>query len=99
MAKTVKGKSNNARSEKNMDVLSKVQRIIAHQLKSQPNRITPQAHMQKDLGADSLDALEILNQMEEDFNIKISEEDARKMSTVQDTVEYITKILKSENKT
>jgi acyl carrier protein len=71
--------------------LSKIQGIIAHQLKSKPERITPQARLREDLGADSLDALEIIMSLEEEFNVQIVETDARKMVFVQDILDYITK--------
>jgi acyl carrier protein len=76
-----------------------VQRIIAHQIKSQPEKIAPHLHMQNDLGADSLDALEVINQVEEDFGINVPEEDARKMSTVQSIVDYLDKAIKTQQST
>ena len=68
---------------------------IAEQLKKKPAEIVLKAGLQSDLDGDSLDALEIIFQLEEEFNIKIDEEDARKMATVQDIVTYVTKRVKS----
>jgi acyl carrier protein len=75
-----------------------IQRIIARQLKHEPERITAASHLRNDLGADSLDALEILFQLEEEFDIKIPEADARRMAKVQDIVGYVTRRIKSPNK-
>ncbi len=82
----------------NSEIFIKVQGIIAHQLKSHPNKITPESHLQNDLGADSLDALEVLNQVEDDFGVNVSEEEARKISTVQNIVDHLTKAIESKKK-
>jgi acyl carrier protein len=72
------------------DLFPRIQRIIAGQLKKKPDQITLNAGLQTDLQGDSLDALEIIFQLEEEFNIKIDDEDARKMATVKDIVQYVT---------
>ena len=77
------------------DLIPKIQRIIAGQLKKKPDQIALKAGLQSDLEGDSLDALEIIFQLEEEFHIKIDEEDARKMVTVQDIVNYVTKKVKN----
>lgn len=77
-----------------LDIFSIIQRVIARQMKSEPDRIALTSHLQNDLGADSLDALEILFGLEEAFDIKIPEEDARKIATVQDAVQYVTEKVK-----
>jgi len=73
------------------DIFPKIQKIIAGQLKKQPNQIPLAANLQTDLDADSLDALEIIFQLEETFNIKIAEEEATQMVTVQNIVSAVTK--------
>jgi acyl carrier protein len=89
-------KSSVATHDKN-DLLPRVQKIIAGQLKKKPEEIVLSAGLQTDLSGDSLDALEIIFQLEEEFNIKIDEEAARHMATVQDIVSYVTKKVKSES--
>jgi acyl carrier protein len=88
-AKTGKAKSKHKKGQDNSEIVLTIQRVIAKQLKSEPAKITLTSHMQNDLGADSLDALEILFGLEEAFDIKIPEEDARNIVTVQDAVRYI----------
>jgi acyl carrier protein len=69
--------------------VARVQRIVAHQLKKRPNDILPSMELQKDLGADSLDALEIVMNIEEEFKLQIPDDEARKARTVKDIVNYI----------
>jgi acyl carrier protein len=76
------------------DILLRIQRIVAGQLKKKPNQIALTAGLQTDLAGDSLDALEIIFQLEEEFSIKIDEEAARKIATVQDIVNYVVKKVK-----
>jgi len=95
MAKPTKAKSKGKSTKSGNDIIPRIQRIIAGQLKKKPDEITLKAGLQTDLSGDSLDALEIIFQLEEEFNIKIDEEDARKMVTVQDIVNYVTKKVKS----
>ena len=78
-------------SEPNPELLPKIQKIIAHQLKKQPEEVTLEAQLQKDLGADSLDALEIIMNIEEEFNIDIPETEARSVVYVKDIVNYVVK--------
>lgn len=95
MAKSTKTKSKTKSAKSGNDIIPRIQRIIAGQLKKRPEEIVLKAGLQTDLSGDSLDALEIIFQLEEEFNIKIDEEDARKMVTVQDIVNYVTKKVKS----
>jgi acyl carrier protein len=92
MAKKIKSKTKikTAGAKPSLNVLSRIQKIIAGQLKIKPGQIEPRAVLEKDLDADSLDALEIIFQLEEAFNIKIMEDEARKMVTVQDIVDLVT---------
>ena len=72
-----------------MAVESKIKTIIAEQLGVKPEEVTPNASFVDDLGADSLDTVELIMALEEDFNIEIPDEDAEKMKTVGDAIKYI----------
>jgi acyl carrier protein len=67
----------------------KVKEIIAKQLGVNPTEVTPEASFVEDLGADSLDTVELVMAFEEAFNIEIPDEDAEKIARVKDAVEYI----------
>ena len=67
----------------------KIKSIIAEQLGVKPEEVTPAASFVDDLGADSLDTVELIMALEEEFNIEIPDEDAEKMKTVGDAVKYI----------
>ena len=69
----------------------KVKQIIVEQLQVDEAEVTPGASFQEDLGADSLDVVELVMQFEEAFDIQIPDEDAEKIKTVKDAVEYIEK--------
>lgn len=70
-------------------VEEKVKEIIAKQLGVNPTEVTPEASFVEDLGADSLDTVELVMAFEEAFNIEIPDEDAEKIAKVKDAVEYI----------
>jgi len=72
-----------------MAVDEKIKGIIAEQLGVKPEEVTPQASFIDDLGADSLDTVELVMALEEEFGIEIPDEDAEKMTTVGDAVKYI----------
>ncbi len=72
-----------------MAVESKIKAIIAEQLGVKPEEVTPNASFVDDLGADSLDTVELIMALEEEFNIEIPDEDAEKMKTVGDVNKYI----------
>lgn len=67
----------------------KVKEIIAKQLGVNASEVTPEASFVEDLGADSLDTVELVMAFEETFNIEIPDEDAEKITKVKDAVEYI----------
>jgi acyl carrier protein len=67
----------------------KVKQIIVEQLGVDEAEVTPTAHFVDDLGADSLDIVELVMAFEEAFEIEIPDEDAEKIQTVKDAVEYI----------
>lgn len=67
----------------------RVKQIVAEQLGVDEAQVTPDASFMDDLGADSLDTVELVMALEEEFDIEISDEDAEKIQTVQDAVSYI----------
>ena len=67
----------------------KVKAIIAEQLGVKPEEVTPTASFIDDLGADSLDTVELVMALEEEFGVEIPDEDAEKMTTVGDAIKYI----------
>jgi acyl carrier protein len=73
------------------EIAEKVKQIIVEQLGVDEAEVTPGASFQEDLGADSLDVVELVMQFEESFDIQIPDEDAEKIKTVKDAVEYIDK--------
>ncbi|MFH1398196.1 MAG: acyl carrier protein [Candidatus Omnitrophota bacterium] len=72
-----------------MAVEEKVKSIIAEQLGVKPEEVTPTASFIDDLGADSLDTVELVMAFEEEFGIEIPDEDAEKITSVGDAVKYI----------
>ncbi|MFO0751839.1 MAG: acyl carrier protein [Thermodesulfovibrionales bacterium] len=72
-------------------VEEKVKEIIAKQLGVDASEVTPDASFVEDLGADSLDTVELVMAFEEAFNIEIPDEDAEKIAKVKDAVDYISK--------
>ena len=72
-----------------MAVADKVKSIIAEQLGVKIEEVTPEASFIDDLGADSLDTVELIMALEEEFNIEIPDEDAEKMTKVGDAIKYI----------
>lgn len=70
-------------------VLEKVQKIVAEQLSVEVSEVTPEASFIDDLGADSLDVVEMVMALEEEFKIEIPDEDAEKILLVKDAVQYI----------
>ena len=72
-----------------MSVAEKVKSIIVEQLGVDADEVSPTASFTDDLGADSLDIVELVMAFEEEFSIEIPDEDAENISTVQDAVNYI----------
>ena len=72
-----------------MSVSDKVKSIIAEQLGVDSEEVTPEASFTDDLGADSLDIVELVMAFEEEFGIEIPDEDSEKISKVQDAINYI----------
>ena len=72
-----------------MAVEDKIKSIIAEQLGVKIEEVSPEASFIDDLGADSLDTVELIMALEEEFNVEIPDEDAEKMTTVGDAIKYI----------
>lgn len=72
-----------------MAVEDKVKEIIVEQLGVDPSEVTMEASFINDLGADSLDTVELVMALEEEFNLEIADEEAEKLDTVGKVVEYI----------
>jgi acyl carrier protein len=67
----------------------KVKNIIAEKLSVEPDEVVPEASFVDDLGADSLDLVELIMAMEEAFDIEVPDEEAEKLQTVEDAVKYV----------
>ncbi|HUU39952.1 MAG TPA: acyl carrier protein [Desulfatiglandales bacterium] len=74
-----------------MSVEEKIKKIICEQLEVNEEDVVPKASFVDDLGADSLDQVELIMAMEEEFGLSISDEDAEKILTVQNAIDYIKK--------
>ncbi|MCB1160456.1 MAG: acyl carrier protein [Leptospiraceae bacterium] len=72
--------------------MEKIKAIIVEQLGVDESEVTPEAHFIDDLGADSLDTVELVMALEEEFGIEISDEDAEKIQTVGDVAKFIDKL-------
>ncbi|ABQ26068.1 acyl carrier protein [Geotalea uraniireducens] len=68
----------------------RIKEIVAEQLGVDEGQVTNEASFMDDLGADSLDTVELVMALEEEFDIEISDEDAEKIQSVQDAIDYIT---------
>jgi acyl carrier protein len=71
------------------NVSEKIKQIVAEQLGVDDDEVTPTASFVDDLGADSLDTVELVMAFEEAFDIEIPDEDAEKIRTVQDAIKYV----------
>ena len=71
------------------DVLEKVSKIIVDRLGVDESEVTLEASFKDDLGADSLEVVELVMELEDEFGMEISDDDAEKISTVGDAVNYI----------
>ena len=73
----------------NEDIKKKVKEIIVEKLGVDENEVTDEASFTNDLGADSLDTVELIMQFEKEFNISIPDDQAEKIATVGEAIEYI----------
>lgn len=71
------------------DIEQRVKAIIVDKLSVDENEVTPTSEFSKDLGADSLDTVELIMEFEKEFDIQIPEDDAEKIATVGDAISYI----------
>ena len=72
------------------DIAKRVKEIVAEQLGVEEGQVLTESSFMDDLGADSLDTVELVMALEEEFDIEIPDEDAEKIQTVHDAIEYIT---------
>jgi len=72
-----------------MSIDEKVKEVISNQLGVSLNEVVPEASFVDDLGADSLDLVELVMAMEEEFGIEIGDEDAERLRTVQDAIDHV----------
>lgn len=75
-------------------VFDKIKDIIVEQLGVDESKVTPETHLMKDLEADSLDAVEIIMAIEEEYDIEIPDEEAEKFQKVSDLVGYVEEVSK-----
>ena len=71
------------------NIEEKVKKIIVEQLTVNPNQVTPDAKFMEDLGADSLDNVELIMALEEEFGLEVPDEEAEKLQSVGDVIKYI----------
>ncbi|MFM2429766.1 MAG: hypothetical protein RLZZ511_979 [Cyanobacteriota bacterium] len=71
------------------DIFEKVKKIVTDQLGVEADKVVPEASFQNDLGADSLDTVELVMALEEEFDIEIPDEAAENIATVQAAVDFI----------
>ena len=73
-----------------MEIKQRVTEIVVKKLGVEESQVTPEANFTKDLGADSLDTVEIIMEFEKEFNLTIEDSDAEKIQTVGDVITYLT---------
>ena len=73
-------------------MFEKVRKMLAEQLKIDESKITPEAEVVKDLGADSLDVVELLMSLEDEYDVTITDDAVRELYTVREVVEFVEKL-------
>lgn len=71
------------------EIFSKIQAVVTEQLGSEPDQVTPESNFANDLGADSLDLVELIMALESAFDTEIPDQESEKIATVQQAVDYI----------
>ena len=80
----------------NQEIFEKVKGIVVDQLEVDEEKVTPEASFANDLGADSLDTVELVMALEEEFEIEIPDEAAEKIDTVEKAVDYISQEIEAK---
>jgi len=80
-----------------MSLEEKIKDIIVERLGVAPEKVVPDAHFIEDLGADSLDTVELVMAFEEEFDVEIPDEDAQNITTVKSAVEYLGKKMQNSD--
>jgi acyl carrier protein len=78
------------------DIANRVRAIISDQLMVEPEEVTDESSFVEDLGADSLDTVELIMEFEDEFGVEISDEDAEKISTVGEAISYMKKLMEGK---
>jgi acyl carrier protein len=78
------------------DIYERLKKIVIEELEVTEDAVRPEAKFQEDLGADSLDVVELTMKIEDEFGIKIPDEDVEKLLTIEDAVNYIEEKLKEK---
>ena len=81
-------------SPETKELVEKIKQIIVEQLSVEADKVLPDASFTEDLGADSLDVVELVMAFEQEFNIEISDESAGKIKTVGDVISHIGGLIK-----
>ena len=76
------------------EIADRVKKIVMEQLKAKEDAVKPEARFVEDLGADSLDTVELVMALEEEFGLEISDEDAQQIHTLGEVVQYVEQKLK-----
>lgn len=71
------------------DIFNRVRKMLSRMMKLKESAIRAESHLRDDLGVDSVDILEIITKIEQEFGIEVEEGDARGVNTVQDVVNYV----------
>ena len=75
------------------EISERVKAIISEQLMVEPEEVTDESSFVEDLGADSLDTVELIMEFEDEFGVEISDEDAEKISTVGEAIAFMNKLI------
>ncbi len=79
------------------EIVEKVHDVLAEELKVKPEELQPDKRIAEDLGADSLQRVELVMKLEEVFGVKIPDDEAAQLVTVQDTIDYLQKSLNNRS--